>query len=227
MKKCFFFWKMFENPQTRKMKKPTCFEKKFTVGRIIPPFSFESSESDSVFNHLHDWNSIFRARRINSEWVFRCTVQDFAENLEDTEVPALASISHNQDSERSTKVAGRKYSIFSHFSKDRNCEICKNTKSTRIPCRRRTGESVLREENFVDLITANHKFSMKMWMSKHQPVRSRGRFGNPTDTNHICVKPKLLRTTDGSLRKFLEPSEKPQVISSDNLANLVEDSSWN
>ena len=48
--------------------------KKIPVGRIIPPFFFESSESDRVFNYLHDSNSIFRARRINSEWVSGGTV---------------------------------------------------------------------------------------------------------------------------------------------------------
>ena len=41
--------------------------KQITVGRIIPPFFFESSESDRVFNYLHDSNSIFRT--INSEWM--------------------------------------------------------------------------------------------------------------------------------------------------------------
>ena len=38
-------------------------------------FFFESSESDRVFNYLHDSNSIFRVGRINSEWVFGRTVQ--------------------------------------------------------------------------------------------------------------------------------------------------------
>ena len=37
--------------------------------------------------------------------------------------------------------------------KDRNCEICKRTKITRAPCRRRNGGAVLRAENFGDLIT--------------------------------------------------------------------------
>ena len=50
-----------------------CFEKKKnTVGRIIPPFFFESS--DRVFNYLHDSNSIVRVGRIISEWVRARTV---------------------------------------------------------------------------------------------------------------------------------------------------------
>ena len=43
------------------------FRKKIPLGRIIPPFFFESSESDRVFNYLHDSNSIFRAAGFNSE----------------------------------------------------------------------------------------------------------------------------------------------------------------
>ena len=81
----------------------------------------------------------------------------FTENLEDTEVPAPAHISHHADSERPTKVASRKYSIYTHFPEDRNCEVCKRTKMTRAPCKGRTGEAVPRAEKFGDLITADHK----------------------------------------------------------------------
>ena len=79
------------------------------------------------------------------------------ENLEDTEVPAPAHISHHSDSQRPTIVASRMYSIYTHFPEDRNCEVCKRTKMTRAPCRGRTGEAVLRAEKFGDLITADHK----------------------------------------------------------------------
>ena len=47
--------------------------------------------------------------------------------------------------------------MYTHFPKDRNCEICKRTKITRAPCRRRNGEAVPRAVNFGDLITADHK----------------------------------------------------------------------
>ena len=53
-----------------------------------------------------------------SEWS-----EELTDNLEDTEVPALANTSHDSDSERPTKVATRKHSIYSHFRKDRNCEV--------------------------------------------------------------------------------------------------------
>ena len=53
-----------------------------------------------------------------------------------------------------------KHSVKTHFPKDRNCEICKRTKITRVtraPCRRRNGEAVPRAVNFGDLIKADHK----------------------------------------------------------------------
>ena len=50
-----------------------------------------------------------------------------------------------------------KHSVYTHFPKDRNCEICQRTKITRAPCRRRNGGAVPRAENFGDLITADHK----------------------------------------------------------------------
>ena len=56
-----------------------------------------------------------------------------------------------------------RHSVYTHFPKDRNCEICKRTKITRAPCRRRTGEAVPRAVNFGDLITAdrnNHRYAV-------------------------------------------------------------------
>ena len=50
-----------------------------------------------------------------------------------------------------------KHSVYTHFPKDRNCEICQRTKITRAPCRRRNGGAVLRGGNFGDWITADHK----------------------------------------------------------------------
>ena len=57
-----------------------------------------------------------------------------------------------------------KHNVHTHFPKDRNCEICKRTKITRAPCRRRNGGAVLRADNFGNLITVDHitKFSVKV-----------------------------------------------------------------
>ena len=92
------------------------------------------------------------------EWL-----QEFRENLVDDEIPlqgdSHASSSHEVSSEPTTKRREDlgKHSVHTHFPKDRNCEICKRTKITRAPCRRRNGEAVPRADNFGDLITADHK----------------------------------------------------------------------
>ena len=76
------------------------------------------------------------------EWL-----QEFRENLVDDEIPVRggshASSSHEASSEPTTKRREDlgKHNVHTHFPKDRNCEICKRTKITRAPCRRRKGEA--------------------------------------------------------------------------------------
>ena len=92
------------------------------------------------------------------EWL-----QEFRENLVDDEIPVQgdshASSSHEESLEPTFKRREDlgKHSVYTHFTKDRNCEICQRTKITRAPCRRRNGGAVLRAEKFGDLITADHK----------------------------------------------------------------------
>ena len=52
---------MFEDPPNPPDELAQNVSKKIPFERIIPTFFFESSESDRVFNYLHDSNSIFRA----------------------------------------------------------------------------------------------------------------------------------------------------------------------
>ena len=47
--------------------------------------------------------------------------------------------------------------FFTHFPKDRSCEVCLRTKMTRAHYRRRTGEAALRAEKFGDMITADQE----------------------------------------------------------------------
>ena len=80
------------------------------------------------------------------EWL-----QEFRENLVVDEVlfqePSHASSSHEASLEPTTKD-----SVQTHFPEDRNCHICKWTKITTAPCRRRNGEVAPRAVNFGDLI---------------------------------------------------------------------------
>ena len=92
------------------------------------------------------------------EWL-----QEFKENLVDDGIPehgdSHASSSHDVSLEPTFKRCEDlcKHSVYSHSSKDRNCEICQWTKVTRAPCRRHIGGAVPRAVNYGDLITADQK----------------------------------------------------------------------
>ena len=97
-------------------------------------------------NSLHDlpeWQEEFKDNLVD---------ESFAEHRD------ASSSSHELPSEPRAKVVSGKHSIFTHFPKDRNCDICLRTQITSASCRRRTGTVVPRAEHFGDLITADHKF---------------------------------------------------------------------
>ena len=91
------------------------------------------------------------------EWL-----QEFRENLVDDRVPECRDSHASSSREPSlepmpTRSADfGKHSVYTHFPKDRNCEICHRTKITTAPCRRRIGGAVPRAEYFCDLITVDH-----------------------------------------------------------------------
>ena len=166
------------------------------------------------------------------EWL-----QEFSENLVDDEIPlqggSHASSSHEVSLEPTTKRREDlgKHSVYTHFPKHRNCEICKRTKITRAPCRRRNGEAVPRAENFGDLITADHKV-----LSDNCESRNNHRYAvvvQDLATQWIQAYPcknKTSQETQRSLQKFLEPERKPKVIYTDNsleFGEACEDLSWN
>ena len=166
------------------------------------------------------------------EWL-----QEFRENLVDDEIPlqggSHASSSHEASLEPIAKRREDlgKDSVYTHFPKDRNCEICKRTKITRAPCRRRNGEAVPRAVNFGDLITADHKV-----LSDNCESRNNHRYAvvvQDLATQWIQAYPcknKTSQETQRSLKKFLEPERKPKVIYTDNsleFGKACEDLSWN
>ena len=174
-----------------------------------------------------------QARTTRHPWLIACdaNMKEFTENLEDTEVPAPAHISHDSDSEQPTKEASRTHSIFTHFPKDRNCEVCLRNKMTRAPCRKRTGTAVPRAEKLGDLITADHKVL-------NEEVESRNNHRHAVVVQDLATpwiqsypwKTKTSQETEKSLRKIHEPSEKPKVIHTDNsleFGKSCEDLSWN
>ena len=155
----------------------------------------------------------------------------------DDEIPlqggSHASSSHEASLEPTTKRREDlgKHNVHIHFPIDRNCEICKRTKITRVPCRRRNGEAVPRAVNFGDLITADHKV-----LSDNCESRNNHRYAvvvQDLATQWIQAYPcknKTSQETQRSLQKFLEPERKPKVIYTDNsleFGKACEDLSWN
>ena len=121
--------------------------------------------------------------------------------------------------------------FFSHFPRDRNCEICQRTKITRAPRRRRNSGAVPRAENLGHLMTANH-----MVLSENCESRNNHRHAIVVQDlatqwihSYPC-KTKTSQETQRSLRKFLEPERKPKVIYTDKsfeFGKACEDLSWN
>ena len=144
--------------------------------------------------------------------------------------------SHSSSSHGSPPETARcedlgKHSVYTHFPKDRNCEICQRTKITRAPRSRRIGGVVHCAEIFVDLITADHKV-----LSGGCESRNNHRYAfvvQDLATPWIQSYPSKTKTsqeTQRSLQKFLEPNRKPNVIYTDNsleFGKACEDLSWN
>ena len=155
----------------------------------------------------------------------------------DDEIPlqggSHASSSHEVSLEPTTKRREDlgKHNVHTHFLEDRNCEICKQTKITRAPCRRRNGEAVPRAAIFGDLVTADHKV-----LSDNCESRNNHRYAVvvqdlATQWIQACpCKNKTSQETQRSLQKFLEHEREPKVIFTDNsleFGKACEDLSWN
>ena len=141
------------------------------------------------------------------EWL-----EEFKENLVDDSVPehrdAPSSVNYLQS--RKQKWYRGKHSIFSHFPRDRNCDICLRTKITRALCRKRVGTVVPRAETFGDLITADHTFFREGCESRHNH-----RYAVVVQDLAYPRKTNTLQETEKSLQKFSEPTRKPKVIYTD------------
>ena len=109
--------------------------------------------------------------------------------------------------------------FFSHFPKDRNCDVCVRTKMTRAPCRRRTGEALLRAEKFGDLITADHKVLNEGCASRdnHRYAVVVQDLATQWIQSYPCTT-KTSQETENSSRKFFEPSQ--------NQKSFIQTSHW-
>ena len=124
-----------------------------------------------------------------------------------------------------------KHSVYTHFPKKPNCDICLKTKITSASCRRRAGTVVPRAEHFGDLITADHKV-----LSDESEFRNNHRYAVVVQDlatqwlqSHLC-RSKSSQETQKNLMKFLEPTRKQKsftLASPRKLASLAEELSWN
>ena len=122
-----------------------------------------------------------------------------------------ASSSHELSLEPTRSVDLNKHSVYTHFPKDRTCEICQRTKITRVPRRRRFCRGAPRAENFGFLIKADHKV-----LSEGCESRNSRRYAVVVQDlatqwiqSYPC-KTKTSQETQRSLHKFLEPNRKPK-----------------
>ena len=111
--------------------------------------------------------------------------------------------------------------------KGRNCEVCKQTKITRAPCRKRTGEAVPRTEKLGDLITTDHKVLSEVCESRNNHPYAVVVQGLATQLlqSYPCTT-ESSQETEKSVRQFLEPT----VICTDNsleFSTACEELSWN
>ena len=143
-------------------------------------------------------------------------------------------LSHELPMEPRAKVepGSGKHSVFTHFPKDPNRDMCLKTKITRASCRRRAGAVVPTTKHFGDLITADHKD-----LSEESESRINHRYAVVVQDlatqwihNHTRANQNLHQETQKNLMKFLEPTRKPKVLYTDNALEFgtsCEELSWN
>ena len=144
-----------------------------------------------------------------------------------------SSSSHELPMESRVKVepGSGKHVVYTHFSKDPNCDICLKTKIARASCRRRAGPVVPKAEKFGDMMTADHKFLSKGSESRdnHRDAVVVQDLATQWSQPYPC-KTKTSQRTQKNLVNFLEPTRKPKVIYTDGsleFGKACEDLSWN
>ena len=104
-----------------------------------------------VTRSKHTNLDVLQENRIDDCWNVDANpgwLQEFTGNLVDDGVPerrdSHVSSSHEASLEPTFKRREDlcKHSVYTHFPKDRNCEICQRIKITRAPCRRRNWQSL-------------------------------------------------------------------------------------
>ena len=179
-----------------------------SINQQKPKTKIKMNESDPVHD-LPAWLQEFRKNLVDESGPLDPR-GDLALGHRDT---AISFHELPMESRAKVEPGSGKHSVFSHFPKEPNCDICLKTQITRASCRRRAGTVVPRAENLGDLITADHKV-----LSEESESRNNHRYAVVVQDlatqwlqSYPC-KRKTSQQTQKSLMKFLEPTRKPKVI---------------
>ena len=128
------------------------------------------------------------------------------------------------------ELGSGQHSVFTHFPKAPNCDLCLKTKITRASHRRRAGVVVPRAEHFGDWITADHKVYCEESESRnnHRYAVVVQDLATQWIQSFPC-KSKSSQETQKNLMKFQEPTRKPKVIYTDDsleFGKSCEELSW-
>ena len=126
------------------------------------------------------------------------------------------SSSRESSSETRAKVVSGKHSIFTHLSKDRNCDICLRTIITRALCRNALVQSCQEQRIWVKKLTADHKVLSEGCESRHnhRHVVVVQDLATQWIQTYTCCS-KTSQETEKSWQKFLAPTRNPRVIKTD------------
>ena len=129
--------------------------------------------NEEKYKEIYRMNCLLGYRNSERIWLMKVLQQSLGENPEKGSRDTSKS-SHEPPMEPRAYVelGSGKHSVYTHFPKDPNCDICLKTKITRASGRRRTGTVVPRAEHFGDLITADHTI-----LSEESESRNSHRYG--------------------------------------------------
>ena len=162
-------------------------------------------------------------------------LQEFRENLVDERVPehrdSHASFSHEPSLEPVRSVDLGKHSVYNHFPKDRNCEICQRTKSQGLRAEDVLAESYIVQKILVIWSQPITKFSVKdVNLETIIDTQSWCKTWLPNGCSRIRAKLKLLRKQKRACKSSWSRQGNLKVIYTDNsleFGKACEDLSWN
>ena len=124
-----------------------------------------------------------------------------------------------------------KHSVYSHFLKDRNCEICKTDQNYKVSMQKtqKRSRTSCCKNWWLDNSRSQGR-QRQLRISKQSPICSRGAGSSHSMDPGVPCKNKTSQETQRSLQKFLEPERKSKVIYTYNSlesGKACEDLSWN